>query len=62
VIRLTPAGVAAHARREQHAAGVAEFMLALIHPVERKRMISAMREIERILRRVRWDDIRAHAD
>jgi len=58
LIKLAPRGLIDYRHLEDRAAGTAEFMLALLSRADRNRMISAMAEIENILARVRWDDIR----
>lgn len=58
IIELNPSGRAAYERCEKLAAGTAAFMLMLLLPEDRARVLAAMATIEYCLSYARWDDIR----
>ena len=58
IIELSPRGREGFGRLEDRAADTAEFMLKLLQPGDRDRLVAAFATIESILRHARWDDVR----
>jgi len=58
IVQLNARGRRSYQDHENRVAQTAEFMLRLVSPGDRAQLIAAMKTIERILRHVRWDDIR----
>lgn len=58
IVQLSSRGQDNYGRLQARAGDTAEFMLMLLQPADRARLIVALATIETILRGARWDDIR----
>ena len=58
IVQLSPRGQDHYGRLHARAEDTAEFMLRLLQPADRARLVAAFSTIETLLRVVRWDDIR----